>query len=116
MSFSDCTHTHDEADTARRSIALIRMSDQRRAIATIYAVFAGVVALGPAVPVLASLGHHLSIWTVIQLLPSAIQLVMPVAALVLVHRAVIPAARAHYRSHGGAAPAPPARPTGPPGL
>jgi len=73
--------------------ALIRMSDQRRAITTIYAVFAGVVALGPAVPVLASLGHHLSIWTGIQLLPSAVQLVMPIAALVLVHRAVIPAAR-----------------------
>lgn len=73
--------------------ALIRMSDQRRAITTIYAVFAGVVALGPAVPVLASLGHHLSIWTGIQLLPSAVQLVMPVSALLLVHRAVIPAAR-----------------------
>ncbi len=80
--------------------ALIRMSDQRRAITTIYAVFAGVVALRPAVPVLASLGHHLSIWSVIQLLPSAVQLVMPVAALVLVHRAVIPAARAQYRSPG----------------
>lgn len=95
--------------------ALIRMSDQRRAITTIYAVFAGVVALGPAVPVLASLGHHLSIWTGIQLLPSAIQLVMPVSALVLVHRAVIPAARATYRSHGGhPAPAPPAKPSGSP--
>jgi hypothetical protein len=80
--------------------ALIRMSDQRRAITTIYAVFAGVVALGPAVPVLASLGHHLTIWTGIQLLPSAVQLVMPVSALVLVHRAVVPAARAVYRSHG----------------
>jgi hypothetical protein len=80
--------------------ALIRMSDQRRALTTIYAVFAGVVALGPAVPVLASLGHHLSIWTGIQLLPSAVQLVMPVSALVLVRRAVIPTARAVYRSHG----------------
>jgi hypothetical protein len=73
--------------------ALIRMSDQRRAITTIYAVFAGVIALGPAGPVLASLSHHLSVWTGIQLLPSAVQLVMPVAALLLVHRAVIPAAR-----------------------
>ncbi len=77
--------------------ALIRMSDQRRAITTIYAVFAGVVALAPAVPVLASLGRHLSIWTGVQLLPSAVQLVMPVAALVLVHRVVMPAARARYR-------------------
>lgn len=85
--------------------ALIRMSDQRRAITTIYAVFAGVVALGPAVPVLASLGQHLTLWTGIQLLPSAVQLVMPVSALLLVHRAVVPAARAVYRSrrsHGGA--------------
>ena len=80
--------------------ALLRMSDQRRAITTIYAVFAGVVALGPAVPVLASLGHHLSIWTGIQLLPSAVQLVMPVSALLLVQRTVMPAARAVYRSHG----------------
>ena len=79
------------------------MSDQRRAIATIYAVFAGVVALGPAVPVVASLGHHLSLWTGVQLLPSAVQLVMPVATLLLVHRAVLPAARARYRSHGGSA-------------
>lgn len=77
--------------------ALIRMSDQRRAITTIYAVFAGVVALAPAVPVLASLGHHLSLGTGIQLLPSAVQLVMPVAALRLVHRVVMPAARAQYR-------------------
>jgi len=92
------------------AIALIRMSDQRRAIATIYAVFAGVVALGPAVPVVASLGHHLSIWTGIQLLPSAVQLVMPVSALLLVHRAVIPAARARFRSHRG-----PSSPSGSPG-
>jgi hypothetical protein len=91
--------------------ALIRMSDQRRALATIYAVFAGVVALGPAVPVVASLGHHLSLSAGIQLLPSAVQLVMPVSALLLVHRAVIPAARARFRAPGGL-PAPPAMPSG----
>ena len=89
------------------AVALIRMSDQRRAIATIYAVFAGVVALGPAVPVLATLGHHLSLRAGIQLLPSVVQLVMPVSALLLVHRAVIPAARARFRSRGGL-PTPPA--------
>jgi len=77
--------------------ALIRMSDQRRAITTIYALFTAVVALAPAVPVVASPGHPLSLWTAIQLLPSAVQLVMPVAALVLVHRVVMPAARARYR-------------------
>jgi hypothetical protein len=79
------------------AVALIRMSDQRRAITTIYAVFAGVVALAPAVPVLAALGAPPSTWTGIQLLPSAVQLVMPIAALLLVHRVVIPAARARYR-------------------
>jgi hypothetical protein len=78
--------------------ALIRMSDQRRAITTIYAVFAAVVALGPAVPVLASVGRPVT-WIGIQLLPSAVQLVMPVAALLLVHRVVIPAARTVDRSH-----------------
>ncbi|HEX3757180.1 MAG TPA: hypothetical protein VHW23_00675 [Kofleriaceae bacterium] len=78
------------------AVALIRMSDQRRAITTIYALFTGVVALAP-VPVVASLGHPLTLWTLIQLLPSAVQLVMPVAALVLVHRVVMPAARARYR-------------------
>lgn len=82
------------------AVALIRMSDQRRAIATIYAVFAGVVALAPAVPVLATLGHHLSLRAGIQLLPSVVQLVMPVSALLLVDRAVIPAARARFRSRG----------------
>ena len=80
------------------AVALIRMSDQRRAITTIYALFAGVVALAPAVPVLASVGRPVT-WIGIQLLPSAVQLVMPVAALLLVHRVVIPAARAVERSH-----------------
>jgi hypothetical protein len=57
-----------------------------------------VVALGPAVPVLASVGRPVT-WIGIQLLPSAVQLVMPVAALLLVHRVVIPAARTVDRSH-----------------
>jgi hypothetical protein len=77
--------------------ALIRMSDQRAAIATIYAVFAGIVALGPALPVIRALGHHVDGWTAIRLLPSAVQLVLPITALVLVHRAIAPAARARYR-------------------
>ena len=79
------------------AVALIRMSDHRAAIATIYAVFAGIVALGPTLPVVHSLGHHLDGWTAIRLLPSAVQLVLPVTALVLVHRALAPAARARYR-------------------
>lgn len=78
--------------------ALIRMSDQRRAITTIYALFTGVVALAPVAAIASSQGGRpLSLWTLVQLLPSAVQLVMPVAALVLVHRVVMPAARARYR-------------------
>jgi len=70
------------------AIALIRMSDQRRPLAAIYALFAGAVALAPAVPALRALTHwhHLNLWTVIRLLPSAVQLVLPVATLALVHR------------------------------
>jgi hypothetical protein len=90
---------------ATAAIALIRMSDQRRPLATIYAVFAGAIALAPAIPALRAITHgtwywhwqHLNLWTVIRLLPSAIQLVLPVATLVLVHRAVAPGARARYR-------------------
>ena len=79
------------------AVALIRMSDQRRPIATIYAVFAAVVALGPAVPSLRALGHHATALTAIRVLPSAVQLVLPIATLALVHRIVAPAARAFYR-------------------
>ena len=79
------------------AVALIRMSDQRRPIATIYAVFAAIVALAPAVPALRAMSHHASLSTAIRLLPSAIQLVLPVATLALVHRVVAPAARARYR-------------------
>jgi len=82
---------------AAAAIALIRMSDQRRPLAVIYALFAGAVALAPAVPALRALTHHLNLWTVIRLLPSAVQLVLPVATLALVHRVVAPAAWARYR-------------------
>lgn len=97
---------------ATAAIALIRMSDQRRPLATIYALFAAAVALAPAAPVLRALGHHLpwhvtpwqpvNLWTAMRLLPSAVQLVLPVATLALVHRVVAPAARARYRRNGSA--------------
>jgi len=86
------------------AVALIRMSDQRRPIATIYAVFAAIVALGPAVPSLRALGHHATMWTAIRVLPSAVQLVLPIATLALVHRVVAPAARAFYRRNTPAIP------------
>jgi len=55
------------------------------------------VALGPAVPSLRALGHHATAWTAIRVLPSAVQLVLPIATLALVRRVVAPAARAFYR-------------------
>jgi hypothetical protein len=79
------------------AVALIRMSELRRPIATIYALFAGVVALAPAAWGFRALAEHPSLRQGMQLLPSAVQLVLPVATLVLVHRAIAPAARAHYR-------------------
>jgi hypothetical protein len=77
--------------------ALIRMSDRRRAIATIYALFAAAVAVGPALPALRAVADHASPGAGIQLLPLAAQLVLPITALVLVHREIAPAARARYR-------------------
>jgi hypothetical protein len=79
------------------AVALIRMSDKRRVITATYAVFAGVVALGPAIPVIRSLGHHPALGTAIHLLPPVVQLVLPITALVLVRRDIAPAARASYR-------------------
>jgi hypothetical protein len=78
--------------------ALLRMSDHRRAIATIYALVAGAVALTVAFALFRSLGRgaHLDI-RMVRLIPMACQLVFPVATLVLVHRALVPAARARYR-------------------
>jgi hypothetical protein len=80
------------------AVALIRMSDHRRWIATIYALVAGAVALVPAFPVLASLGAHRDAWRMFQLLPVGTQLVLPVAVLWLLRRVAIPLARARYRS------------------
>jgi hypothetical protein len=82
------------------AVALIRMSDQRRWIATIYALFAGAVALVPAFPVLGALRDHLDLWRVLQLLPVAAQLVLPAAVLWLLHRVAVPLARARYRILG----------------
>lgn len=86
---------------AATAVAVIRMSDQRRSIATIYAVFAGIVALAPAAAALHAAGARLNLWTGIRLLPSAVQLVLPVATLSLVHRRIAPAARARYRGDRG---------------
>lgn len=79
------------------AVALIRMSDTRRVIATIYGLLAGGVTLVMAVPAAQAFSHHVHLHTGIRLLPFAAQLVLPVAALLLVHRAVAPIARAQYR-------------------
>jgi hypothetical protein len=82
---------------ALAAVALIRMSDHRRVIATIYALIAGGVALAAAWPMARTLGRHATdLPTVVRWIPAAIQIVIPAATLVFVHRAVVPAARARY--------------------
>jgi hypothetical protein len=82
--------------------ALLRMSDHRRAFATMYALVAGGVALALTWPLVRGFDHHhFDLRTVIRLIPAAAQVVIPAATLVLVHRTVIPVARARYRDAGG---------------
>lgn len=84
---------------ALAAIALIRMTDHRRAIATIYALAAGAVALAAAWPAARTFGQHsLDLRVVMRWLPAAVQIVIPAATLVLVRRTVVPTARASYRT------------------
>lgn len=77
------------------AIALIRMSDHRRAIAAGYAVIASGVAVTAAWPIIRTIGSHaMALELVLYWLPAAAQLVIPIATLVLMRRAVIPTARA----------------------
>jgi hypothetical protein len=79
-------------------VALIRMSDHRRTFATIYALVGGAVALAVTWPLLRSLPHHhLELAVIARLVPTVLQIVLPAAALVLVHRPTVPAAQARYR-------------------
>jgi hypothetical protein len=79
------------------AVALIRMSDQRRVIATIYALIAGGVALAVAWPMARTLGRHaMDLPVAARWIFAAIQIVIPAATLVFVRRAVVPAARARY--------------------
>jgi hypothetical protein len=82
---------------ALAAAALIRMSDHRRVSATIYGLVAGGVALAAAWAMTRTLGRHgVDLQLVIRWIPAAIQIAIPVATLVLVRRALIPAARARY--------------------
>jgi hypothetical protein len=78
--------------------ALLWMSDHRRVIATIYALIAGGLALALAWPLVRGMGHHpFHLQMVIRVIPSAVQIVVPAATLVLVHRAIMPVAQARCR-------------------
>jgi hypothetical protein len=81
------------------AVALLRMSDHRKVITTIYAFFASGTALAVAWPLVQRFGHHpISYRLVLQWIPTAVQLVVPTAALILVHRAIAPVAQARYRA------------------
>jgi hypothetical protein len=60
-------------------------------------VFAGAAALAAGLPLLRALAAHPDPWQLLELLPIAVQLVIPVAVWRLVHRAAVPLARARYR-------------------
>ncbi len=78
--------------------ALLRMTEHRRANATIYALVAGAVTLATTWPAVWTLDHQIfNLRMAIRLVPIAIQLVIPAATLVLVHRTTAPLARARYR-------------------
>jgi hypothetical protein len=83
------------------AVALIRMSDTRRAIATLYSLVTCGLTLVMAIPAFREVSHHADLPTAIRLLPYAAQLVLPAAALLLVHRSVAPTARARYRRPPG---------------
>ena len=74
------------------------MSEHRKVITTIYAFFASGTALAVAWPLVQSFGHHhINYRLAFQWIPTAVQLVVPTAALILVHRAIAPVAQARYR-------------------
>jgi hypothetical protein len=80
-------------------VALIRMNDHRRTFATCYALVGGAVAVALTWPLLRSLPHgHVELWRIVRLVPAVLQIVLPTATLMLVHRALMPVARARYRA------------------
>ncbi|HSR96760.1 MAG TPA: hypothetical protein VLM79_06920 [Kofleriaceae bacterium] len=82
---------------ALTAAALIGMRDYRRLVATVYALVAGTAALTTAWPIAPSAGHHAIDFQILaRWIPAAVQLAIPVATLLLVHRTVVPFARARY--------------------
>src|SRR5262249_37624107 len=80
------------------AVALLRMSDYRKVITTIYAFVASGIALACGWPLVQRFGHqHINYRLAFQWIPMAVQLVVPTAALILVHRAIAPVAQARFR-------------------
>ncbi len=88
---------------------LIRMGRGHRIIATVYAVIASGVAVYTMWPLVEQLTHmsldRAGMGGVAVLVPVAIQLVIPVATLLLVNRTFAPTARARFRAPAGSTPA-----------
>jgi hypothetical protein len=83
------------------AVALIRMSVHRRALATSYALVGGAVGVALVWSLMQTFDHHGGLLIVLRFTPAAFQIVLPTATLVLVHRAVVPIARARYRRRSG---------------
>lgn len=79
---------------------LVRMGSAHRMIATVYAVVAVALTMYLTWPLISALKHigRMGPQSVMMFVPVAIQLVMPVATLLLVNRAIAPTARARFRS------------------
>jgi hypothetical protein len=86
---------------------LVRMSSTHRIIGTVYAIVAIIISVYMTWPVLQALKHigRMGPSGIMMFIPMAIQLVIPIATLILVNRNVAPTAQARFRT-------PPAAPPG----
>ena len=90
---------------------LVRMSSTHRIIGTVYAIVAIIVSVYLTWPVLQAMKHigRMGPSAVTMFIPMAIQLVIPIATLILVNRNNAPTAQARFRTPPAAPPAPPAQ-------
>lgn len=86
---------------------LVRMSSTHRIVGTVYAIVAIIISVYLTWPVLQAMKHigRMGPSAVTMFIPLAIQLVIPIATLVLVNRNVAPTARARFRTPPAAPPA-----------
>ena len=89
---------------------LVRMSPTHRVLGTVYAMVAIIVGVYLTWPVLQALKHfgRLGPQGVMLFIPMAMQLVVPIATLILVNRNIAPTARARFRPRAPEATPPPA--------